>query len=548
MATIDVPQTPLLHAPLRVSPRRRSTRWVFLWANGLALLAVAVFLRCWHLGNIPGLNGDEAWYGVQALRVVNGQSITWLTPTRNPINPFYFLPLVALHYFFVPSVALLRVVAVASGLVALVVNYLLCRRAFDNRTAYVSTLLLAVLPIDIAYSRFGWDASQSLLATLLVFYLPLIQLRANANQAALGAGTMFALAAAILVHPTNVFAIVLWIVPAIYRRRDGLQQWVRTRKLPAKTWAFAALVGLASLGAWLAFQWLPTAAHRLPGPRDVGPFVAGYVKLFSGTTVYQFISGAGLSTPEAGWYASTTIAGTVGCVLFGVWALWGFIVRLSHEAEPADACLGWGWALMLVAFFLVAGPRAIAPHFERYAICLIAPGVLVFSRGIDWWMTASGTRSNRLVVALALAIWLWPAGFYVNYFRAIHERGGMSHVAFHTGEVDPKQAALDYVRAHSEPSRPTAVVCHEWWSYWPLAYFAFGDPYMRVLTWEEWRNADQGGLAAQAWFVEFGGSDGQREAWNAASCSKARKHAVVDYGFRPAIWVIGPVENFSQNY
>jgi 4-amino-4-deoxy-L-arabinose transferase-like glycosyltransferase len=548
MATIDVPQTPQLDLPQRVSPRRRSTRTVLLWANGFALLAVAVFLRCWHLGNIPGLNGDEAWYGVQALRVVHGESISWLTPTRNLLNPFYFLPLVALHYCFVPSVALLRAVAVASGLTALVVNYLLCRRAFDRRTAYVSTIVLAVLPIDIVYSRFGWDASQSLLATLLVLYLPLIQLRPNANQTALGAGAMFALAAAILVHPTNVFAIVLLIVPTIFRYREVLLRWVRTRRLPAKPAVFAALVGIVALGAWLAFQLVPTAAHRLSGPRDVGPFVAGYVKLFSGTTVYQFVSGAGLTTPEAGWYAYTTIAGTAGCVLLGMWALWGFILRVSREADPADICLCWGWALMLAAFFVVAGPRAIAPHYERYAICLVAPAALVLCRGVGWWTTGRGARSQRLVVALALAAWLWPAGFYINYFRAIEERGGMSHVAFHTGEVDPKQSALEYVRSHSEPGRPVDLICHEWWSYWPLVYFGFDDPHVRVWMWDRWQQASAADRAAQTWFVEFGGSDGQRDAMRLSEGTRARRHAIVDYGFRPAIWVIGPLEKISQNY
>jgi hypothetical protein len=548
MSIVEAPEIAAVRAPADVASRRFPARSIFLWANGVALVAAAVLLRVWRLGSIPGLNGDEAWYGVQALHVISGESIAWLTPTENPINPFYFLPLVGLHYLLAPSIVLLRAVAVFSGLAALVVNYLLCRRAFDGRTAYVSTIVLAVLPIDIAYSRFGWDASQSLLATLVVLYLPLIQLRPNANQTALGAGTMFALAVAILVHPTNVFALLLWIVPAIYRRREGLQKWVRTRRMPAKTWAFAALVSVVALAAIAAWKLAPDAAHRLSSPREVGLFIAGYVRLFAGTTVYQYISGAGLPTAEAGWYAYTTIAPTVGCALLGSWALWGFVLRLSSETDDADACLCWGWVLMLAAFFLVAGPRAITPHFERYAICLVAPGALVLSRGLDWWMTRSGACGDRLAVVLALAAWLWPASFYVNYFRAIEERGGMSHVAFHTCDVDPKLTALEFVRSRITDGRPVDVVCREWWSYWPLEYFAHGAADVRVLTWDEWRETDFADRAEQTWFVECGGGDPAHEAWRVAHGSSAKRHAVIDYGFRPAIWVIGPVEKFSQNY
>ncbi len=93
------------------------------------------------------------------------------TPTGNWLNPFFFAPLVALHALVEPSFELLRITPFASGLLALVVNFFLCRRAFDLRTATISTVALAVLPINIAYSRFAWDASQSLLFTLPVVYV-----------------------------------------------------------------------------------------------------------------------------------------------------------------------------------------------------------------------------------------------------------------------------------------------------------------------------------------------------------------------------------------
>src|SRR5262245_43747402 len=110
MTTVAAPQ--LEYTSHGLHHRKR----LFLW-NGLALVAVSVALRVWLLGRLPGVNGDEAWMGVQAQRWLRG-SIAWRTPTGNLINPFFFVPEVVLHALFRPSFTLLRVPAVISGLLA----------------------------------------------------------------------------------------------------------------------------------------------------------------------------------------------------------------------------------------------------------------------------------------------------------------------------------------------------------------------------------------------------------------------------------------------
>src|SRR5687767_12565573 len=127
---------------------------IFCLFGGLALLAVAVWLRAWDLGRAPGVNGDEAWAGVQAERVLHGQCVSARTPTGNPLNPFFIIPQVLLHASWEPSFALLRLPALVSGLLALALNFFLCRRALGIRAAWLTTLIHAVLPINIAYSRF----------------------------------------------------------------------------------------------------------------------------------------------------------------------------------------------------------------------------------------------------------------------------------------------------------------------------------------------------------------------------------------------------------
>jgi len=115
------------------------------------------------------------------------------------------------------------------------------------------------------------------------------------------------------------------------------------------------------------------AASRLVDPDAAAQFALQLVRLFSGTTVYRFISGA--VTSEA-VDASDLIAAAV--ISF---AVWGFYKLVRSDRRPTDLCLAIAVPVALGAFYLIAGPEAVAPHFERYAICLIAPCALLLSRG-----------------------------------------------------------------------------------------------------------------------------------------------------------------------
>src|SRR5262245_12451425 len=272
-----------------ISNRRTGARPVLLAAS-VALLVAAVWFRVIDLGRLPGLNGDEAWTGVQALRALHGEPTSWRTPTGNPLNVFFWGPEVILHAIFAPSFALLRSVAVASGLAALALNYWLCRRVFDRSTAVVSTLVLAVLPITIAYSRFAWDSCQTPLASVLVIYAALGMVRFSHRSGRRLAAAVVASAAAILVHPTNVFllpmvAVAGWM--SLGQRKRRLKKVVQTHW---RIWLTAAIaVGLAV--SWAIFPQIVAALGRLISPGQFAQFLLDWGRLFSGATVYRYISG-----------------------------------------------------------------------------------------------------------------------------------------------------------------------------------------------------------------------------------------------------------------
>ena len=62
------------------------------------------------------------------------------------------------------------------------VNFVLCRLVYGQKTAAMTTVALGVLPVTIAYSRFAWNASQSVLFTLPLLYLPLAAWRFRQHQ------------------------------------------------------------------------------------------------------------------------------------------------------------------------------------------------------------------------------------------------------------------------------------------------------------------------------------------------------------------------------
>src|SRR5688572_9295696 len=104
-----------MNEPQLSSTERATGRihWL-VWLNCGALAVLACGFRAWNIDSIPGINGDEAWYGIQAIQMLRGETSTWRTPMDNPLNPFFFVPHLLLHALWAPSPALLRMPALVS--------------------------------------------------------------------------------------------------------------------------------------------------------------------------------------------------------------------------------------------------------------------------------------------------------------------------------------------------------------------------------------------------------------------------------------------------
>ena len=558
LSTTNAPFFPL-HSPL-------STIHFF------ALLLAALWLRIFALGNIPGVNGDEAWYGVTAWRILQGEAINWHTPTGNPLNPLYLGPLTLLHVWFPPSIALLRIVALISGLAALAINWFFCRWVFDRRTAAFSTALLAVLPINIAYSRFAWDASQSLAATLPVIYFALAAVRFPEHFGRWIAASLLALTVAFWVHPTNIFvgAITAVVFLAKMTRRTDEKTAPTNRRTKFGLFRISRsatiLLGLtaALLILWCcAAQWSRgplrgRLIERLANfsevlqPDGLPPTAVLYSRLFTGGTIYRYIAGSRswfewpLPADLDGWGFDVVVFWFAAFT--STWLLWRSRCRPVHHA--GDAFLPAAWLLQFIAFIAAAGPPAMAPGYERFAIGLIGPITLLLTRGAMSVWEAAASRWRFALMLTPLLGWLWLADFQTHYFRFIEQTGGESHLTFRTAAVEPKQAALDYILQNVRVTKETTaaqadvwIVCSEWWNLWPIRYLAASTSGVHVVTPAEAEASDdfqQNLNLGQVWYVEFCDSPADRALESGLADRNVDQECFNDYTGRPFLNVIHP--------
>jgi hypothetical protein len=537
-------------APVAVRTLAARTWWVFLIAQCLVILGIAAFFRCWRLDAVPGINGDEAWYGVQVEMLLHGEQISWRTPTGNLLNLFFFLPLLAIHAFTDPSFALLRIIPLFNGLLALAVNFLLCRRAFDLRTATISTIALAVLPINIAYSRFAWDASQSLLFTSPVVYAPFIAARSSTARVRWSITGAITLIAAALVHPTNVFLAPWLAIGLAFAWSDRLRN-ARTHYRGAC--AATALILVVFAATCITHFW-PRVANHILATESYTSFAGYLASLFSGVTVYDYIAGTLGPNARASSDALTVqIALTSITAFLAALIAWAAYRRIRRGKSPLDLAMATAWVACVAAFFVFAGPEAIRPHFERYAICLVAPTILLAARGLQWWMQPSTRFSVVTAPLLLLLAWAALFVFKHHYFDEFATRGGNSHRTFRTADDEPKQAALSLILEQSPSNKPIEIQTSEWWLYWPLRYLAYAHDNVTVQV----RNADdlprlseQSGTGRTTWLVEFAEEEAGwqlKRAFDAADRHTAERYTISDSANRPLLLLFQLPRGLSQS-
>lgn len=419
----------------------------------LAVVAAGVAARVLWLGAVPGLNADEAWYGVQLV----APHPTWRTPTGNPLNVFHMLPLALAHAVIPRTVEALRFPAALYGIATIALAPRLTRGTLGPTGRAALTLLVAGAPPLIAYARIGWDPCAMGFVSLLVLALALSRRWGLC---------VLALVAGVFTHPSNaILAVPLVALAATgMSRLSARARWI----------ALATLVGAPALGAAIVL------ATRMAYIRELtsGAAIAGraldlagwatsverYGDLMSGATVYEYV--AAPPPPVVAWALGMAFwLLAIPVVAVGAW-------RHRRLGDLRPLALAVGLALALVALFIAFGIAPLSPGQERYALPLVAPTLLLIAWCVDAFDRSP--RAARWAVGTAAAVSLASiVGAYLFLLRPHLRDGGETHRTFRSAAVEPKLAAARII-LEDRAARPAAVLADDWWVAQPLTYFLSG--------------------------------------------------------------------------
>jgi hypothetical protein len=477
-----------------------------------ALLGIAAWFRLAHLSSMPGIDGDEGWWGVQALGWLKGQPYLTRTTSGNTIDMELLIPVALVHELGAPSFFLLRSWPAFSNLLALVIGFFFLRRTFGLTTAWIQTLALAIAPTAIAHSRICQDPSQSILWTSLVMYLCLLGFKETRRWWLYSAAALVALRIALRTHPTNVFIAPFLVLPLASVVRRWIPVSRRGRLYFGLVAAGAVAIGTPLLifvawplfkvytgSSWLDQPWFSIAWKRLSNSAQWFEYVCNYGRLMSGETIYQYFSGAHVTV--ATYVAVSKFVAAVVAT--------GMVLAMRRTYSALDCALMFAWATMWLLFFAFAGPDSIRPGVERWGLCLIGPATLVVARGLTAWIQ-TGPRTRWATIAFAAVVGGCLLGsFYVNYVREFETTGGRAHRTFITAATEPKQQAIEWILARRARGEPVTIVAQDWWQFWPLAYLAKG--LEGVAVQRDLSGENEPGFRAalargELYFVEFVGS------------------------------------------
>ena len=352
---------------------------------------------------------------------------------------------------------------------------------------------------------------------------------------------LFVFPIALWTHPTNIFIGPFLLLPCAAALRPLVPPSRHGRAILAA--ATASLVAVGLLAAWFALTkfagsgqlldrpWLSIASARLLDGRAWFELAANGARLFNGVTIYHYFSGA---RPATLIYDVSFVA-IVGALLCGF--------ALPKAAGRLESWLLLACAATWLCFHAIAGPQALRPHAERWGLCLIAPSMLVLSRGLCAWID---WRPRWRAVPIGLAVLVAAAlltSFYSNYFSAFATTGGRGHLTYITAAIEPKQQALEHIlRTRTGPGR-ILIATEQWWLYWPIAYLATEHPQVSVrLTRAEERPADFPDALRDRglFFVEFVGTpelDARRD-WIRARGRRAESTVIHDASGRELLEIL----------
>jgi 4-amino-4-deoxy-L-arabinose transferase-like glycosyltransferase len=359
-------------------------------ATVAGLTVLALMLRVTALGTVPfTLGGDEAWHGLLARQVLNGELRNPFVMGYMSMPTLFYWPLSWSLRLVGDNVAGLRLPAALVGAATVPVLYLFARRLWGRRLAFLAAAFLAAYDYHIHYSRLGannvWDA---LFVLLTLWALDrglssrdgIEQTRAFVlTGLVMGLSVYFYTGARLLPVLVAVYLAFFWVRQRLRRTRSesaGSVGGLKGRSLLLLVIAF-----LVAAGPMLGFA-LAHPADWNARVNQVGILQSGWLARepgLTGKSTFQILAEQALRAAGAfhvfpdrtAWYgAERPLLG----FLAGIFVLLGMVWALAHWRDRRYFLVAiWFWSVIVTGGMLTESP----PSSQRLTMTIPAVALLV---------------------------------------------------------------------------------------------------------------------------------------------------------------------------
>lgn len=389
----------------------------------LFIIAIAFFLRIWHVGSLPViLNRDEAAVAYNAsLLMQTGQDEwgkTWpltLQSFGDYKLPGYSVLLIPFFKIFGLDDWVVRLPSVLAGTVLVGLVYLLARKLkFDEQSALLASLLIAIAPVFVFYSRIAFEANVALTYFVGALFV-LISLKERATLLRYALMTALLLLAVLTYNTPLLLLPFVMVFAAILFPKKSRKNLLVVEGILGVVLVAGALVFLPAAAQksgitiftdetvwsqWTAFRTsLPGVWQTLLGSKYVY-FAWLMGKNFVNSFSLRFLVTQGGSHP---WHSLPStghleflvyIFGLIGIALTS-WQVW--LSRRTFSAVTQPLAL----LFLLVASLAPSVITVDSPHATRSLLFFVLFHIFAVI-GVGWFVTRFSTGKARVAWKLII--------------------------------------------------------------------------------------------------------------------------------------------------
>lgn len=361
------------------------------WGAVVALTALAAALRLLFLADIPpGLYHDEAFNGLDALRILEGKHAIYFAANRGREPLFIYLVAVTVGALGRTPGAL-RLAAGIYGTATVPATYLMVRAWFNRRIAILSAAIIATTYWHVHLSRVGFRAVALPLTIALSVWASGRAFHSRRRGPWLLAGSLYGLCFYTYVAARFTPVVVLGFTVYLLVTGEKERLWPG-----AVYFAVGTLVMLLPLGVYALNEW--EAVMGRPGQVSVfNPLINGGD--LPDTLIHQLFSTLGMFFVRGDTIPRHNLPGRpVFDPLMGVAMVVGTgLAAARARCQEKGAVLTLTWVgLMLIPTWLAED----APHFLR-AVGVLPFLVVLPALGLDaagTWMEKRGWQTGASVL------------------------------------------------------------------------------------------------------------------------------------------------------